>query len=177
MIQTVQPKRFVPIHGELHHLHQHLGLAREAGLADGALTLATDGDLLEVAPQGALTTLGRVPVGRSFGRRESEVYVASGAIEERRALNQGVVMASVALAAGSGRLMAGPHLAGRGLAADEEAILPLAAEAGRLSILELSEVLRGNDALVTEQLLAGIRRVFKQLSGRRPNVVAQILRV
>jgi ribonuclease J len=177
MIETVRPKRFVPIHGELHHLHQHLGLAREAGLRDDALTLATDGDLLEIEAEGALTTLGRVPIGRSFGRRESEVYVGTGAIEERRQLNQGVVMASVALAAGSGRLMAGPHLSGRGLAADEEAILPLAAEAGRLSILELSEVLRGDDSLVTEQLLAGIRRVFKQLSGRRPNIVVQVLRV
>jgi ribonuclease J len=177
MIQTVRPNRFVPIHGELHHLHQHLNLAREAGLEDGALTLATDGDLLEIQAGGVFSTLGRVPVGRSFGRRESEVYVPGSAIDERRALAQGIVMCSVALAAGSGRLLAGPHLVGRGLATDEEAMLPLAAEAARLSLLELSEVLRGNDALVQEQVLAGIRRVFKQLSGRRPNVVAQVLRV
>src|SRR5581483_4159030 len=164
MIQTVRPKRFVPIHGELHHLHQHLSLAREAGLPDEALTLATDGDLLEVEPGGLLSTLGRVPVGRAFGRRESEVYVPLSALDERKALNQGVVMCAVALAAGSGRLLAGPHLVGRGLATDEEAMLPLAAEAARLSLLELSEVLRGNDALVQEQVLVGIRRVFKQLS-------------
>jgi mRNA degradation ribonuclease J1/J2 len=87
------------------------------------------------------------------------------------------VFAAVALAAGSGRIMAGPHLIGRGLAADEEAMLPLAAEAAKASLTEISEVLRGDDGLVTDQLLAGIRRVFKQLSGRRPNVLVQVLRV
>jgi ribonuclease J len=176
LIETVKPRLFVPVHGELHHLHRHLDVAREAGLTAQALRLATDGDLLGLDASG-LTTLGRVPFGRSHGRRESEAFVTLEAIEERRGLSSGVVFAAVALAAGSGRVMAGPHLVGRGLPADEEAMLPLAAEAAKTSLLEISEILRGDDALVTEQLLSGIRRVFKQLSGRRPNVVVQVLRV
>jgi ribonuclease J len=164
------------VHGELHHLHHHLSVAREAGLTPSQTRLATDGDLLELEA-GNLTTLGRIPVGRSFGRRESEAYVSLKALDERRNLEQGVVFAAIALAAGSGRIMAGPHLSGRGLAADEEAMLPLAAEGAKAKLLELSEILRGDDALVTDALLAGVRRVFKQLSGRRPHVVVQVLRV
>ncbi len=177
MISTVKPRRFVPIHGELHHLHQHLSVAREAGLLNDALTLATDGDLLELGTGGHLSTLGRVPVGRAFGRRESDAAVSLNAIEERRNLSQGIVIASVALAVGSGRVIAGPHLTGRGLAADEEAALPIAAEAARASLLEVADRLRTDDALVQEQVISGIRRVFKQLAGRRPNVIAHVLRV
>jgi ribonuclease J len=176
MIETVKPKVFVPVHGELHHLHRHLGVARDAGLEPAALRLATDGDLLGLDASG-LTTLGRVPSGRSHGRRESEAFVSLQAIDERRHLESGVVFAAVAIAAGSNRIMAGPHLVGRGLPADEEAMLPLAAEAAKASLLEISAVLRGDDGRVVDQLLSGIRRVFKQLSGRRPNVVVQVLRV
>ncbi len=176
MIETVRPRVLVPIHGELHHLHHHIGLGREAGLEPQQARLATDGDLLELDAEG-LTTLGRIPVGRLFGRRESDAYVSGRAIDERRQLEQGVVFAVVAFAAGSGRIAAGPRLTSRGLPADEEALLPLAAEGARANLLELSEVLRGDDALVTEHVVAGIRRVFKQAAGRRPNVVVQVLRV
>jgi len=177
LIQTARPRMFVPVHGELHHLHHHIALAREAGLEPQQARLATDGDLLELGENGSLTTLGRIPVGRHFGRRESDGYVSSRAIDERRHLESGVVFAAVALAAGSGRIVAGPHLVSRGLSADEEAVLPLAAEGARANLLEISEVLRGDDALVVEQVTLGIRRVFKQVAGRKPNVVVQVLRV
>lgn len=176
MIETVKPRAFVPVHGELHHLHHHLGVAREAGLEPSRLRLLTDGDLLGLDGSG-LTTLGRVPMGRLFGRRESDAHVGLHALDERRHLESGVVFVAIALAAGSGRIMAGPHLVGRGLAGDEEAMLPIAAAAAKASLLEISEVLRGDDGLVTDQLLSGIRRVFKQLAGRRPHVVVQVLRV
>ncbi|MBL8954144.1 MAG: ribonuclease J [Myxococcaceae bacterium] len=176
LIQVARPKMFVPIHGELHHLHHHIGLAREAGLEPHQARLATDGDLLELDEQG-LTTLGRIPVGRLFGRRESDAYVSGRAIDERRNLGHGVVFAAVALEAGSGRVVAGPRLTSRGLPSDEDALLPLAAQAARANLLELSEILRGDDALVVEQVTAGIRRVFKQAAGRRPTVVVQVLRV
>ncbi|MBK7858099.1 MAG: ribonuclease J [Archangiaceae bacterium] len=176
LIATVKPRQFVPVHGELHHLHHHLGVAREAGLEPDRLRLAADGDLLGLDGSG-LTTLGRVPVGKSFGRRESEAYVSAGALQERRNLDGGVVFAAVAIAAGSGRVMSGPHLTGRGLAADEEAMLGLAAEAAKASLMEISPVLRADDGRVIDQVLSGVRRVFKQLAGRKPNVVVQVLRV
>src|SRR5207253_8052969 len=60
------------------------------------IRLATDGDLLQVDSSG-LTTLGRIPVGRNFGRRESEAYVSEAALGERRKLEEGVVFAAIAL--------------------------------------------------------------------------------
>lgn len=176
MIAVAKPRVFVPIHGELHHLHHHLETARETGLQPQQLMLATDGDLLGLEG-GRLTTLGRVPVGKRFGSRDSDAYVSMEALAERRQLGTGTVFAAIAIAAGSNRIMAGPHLVGRGLAPDEDAALELAAEAAKASLLEISEVLRADDARVIEQILSGIRRIFKQLSGRKPNVVVQVLRV
>jgi ribonuclease J len=176
LIETVQPKAFVPVHGELHHLHRHLELAQKTGIHPTATRLLTDGDLLGVNAEG-LTNLGRIPVGRQWGRRDFEAPISPEAVAERRKMEDGVLFVSIALMAGTGRIMAGPRLLGRGLAGDEEAILPLAEEAAKNELLEVSEVLRGDDALVIDRLLSGVRRVFKQLAGRKPHIIAQVLRV
>ena len=46
VLDIVRPRHFVPVHGELRHLHRHLATAREAGLAPEQLLLAQDGDLV-----------------------------------------------------------------------------------------------------------------------------------
>ena len=50
MIQTVRPKHFIPIHGELRQLYRHLQVARDTGvIPNEGLLLARDGEVLEFA--------------------------------------------------------------------------------------------------------------------------------
>jgi ribonuclease J len=177
MVETVRPRAFTPIHGELHHLHKHLANAREFGLPEGVLHLATDGDVLGLDAAG-ITTLGRVPVGQLPTRRDAEGWVPPQSLTERRILSEGgMVVVVVVLQAGTHRLLWGPNVSGQGLANDEQAFLPIASEHARQSLLEISPQLLGDDALLRDTLTQSIRRTFKQLSGRRPPVLPLVVKL
>lgn len=177
VLEVVKPRHFVPIHGELRHLHGHLALAKEVGLQDEQLFLASDGDVLGFDVEGA-RTLGRVPVGRHLMRREGVAPVSEAALQERRYLAaSGLVIAVVALQLGSGKILNGPVLQSHALQGDEIAALPLATENARTGLDELSEAMRCDDARVREELIRAVRKVFKQLLGTRPTVVPIVVRL
>ncbi len=177
MIQTVRPKHFVPIHGELRHLHRHRDIARRSGLPDEATFIMTDGDMMGFDPCGA-HTLGRVPIGHVLTRRESYGRVTEAALRERRLLAEaGVVIAVVALEHGGGTVLHGPTVYAQGLQGDELAALSLSAEGARLALSEISSAWRADDERVREEVTRGVRRVFKQLLGTRPNVMPIVLRL
>lgn len=177
VLEVVKPRSFVPIHGELRHLHRHLALAKEVGLGDDRLFLASDGDVLGFSADGA-RALGRVPAGRHLMRREGVAPISELALLERRALAEsGLVVAVVVLQLGSGKVLHKPTVHGQALQGDELAALPLAAENAALGISELTEAVRCDDARVREELVRSVRRVFKQLLGTRPTVVPLVLRV
>lgn len=177
VLEVVRPKNFVPIHGELRHLHRHLLLAKEVGLRDDQLFLTSNGDVLGLDADGA-RTLGRVPVGKQLMRREGVAPVSEAALQERRWLAEtGLVVAVVVLQMGSGKILTGPVLQSQALQGDELAALPLATEGAKKNLTELSEAMRGDDARVREELIRGIRRVFKQLLGTRPTVVPIVVRL
>lgn len=177
LIELVRPRHFIPVHGELRHLHQHLALAREAGVASERTLLLTDGDVVGFE-DGRATTLGRVPVGRRPMRREGLTAVSDAVLGERRRLAEaGSVVVVVVMELGSDRVRSAPTLTPLGLTDEELAALPLAAEGARLALRELSPAMRGDDERVREELVRGVRRVFKQLLGSRPLVVPIVVRV
>ncbi len=177
VLEVVKPKHFVPIHGELRHLHGHLALAKEVGLKDDQLFLAADGDVIGFDESGA-RTMGRVPAGRHLMRREGVAPVSEAALQERRYLAEsGLVIAVVVLQLGSGRILNGPVLQPQALQGDEMAALPLATENARNVLNQLSEAMRCDDARVREEIVRGVRRVFKQLLGTRPTVVPIVVRL
>ena len=177
VLQAANPRTFVPIHGESRHLHRHLQTAREVGVADGHLFLATDGDVLGFDAHGG-QTLGRVQAGRQLMRREGVSPVSEAALQERKWLAEaGAVVAVVVLQRGGGKVLHAPVLHGHGLQSDEAAALPLATENATEALQSLSEAMRGDDARVREELVRATRRAFKQLLGTRPTVVPIVVRL
>jgi ribonuclease J len=177
LIETVRPKSFVPVHGELKHLHRHRRVATDAGIDEARSVVATNGDVLGVDAHG-LHTLGRAPVGQLPMRREALAPVSESALQERRWLAEtGVVIAVVVLAQGGGKILHGPSTSGQGLSGEEQAALALSAEGAQLELRELSDAVRGDDERVREAMTRGVRRVFKQLFGSRPFVHAVVVRV
>lgn len=174
MIDTVRPKHFVPIHGELRHLHRHLALAEALGVPR---TLVTNGEILGLDADGA-RLVGRIPTGKVLMRRDGVAPVSPEALKERRWLAEsGLVVAVTVLQLGSGKVLSGPTLQAHALQRDEVAVLPLATDAARRGVLELSEAMRGDDARVREEVLRAIRRVFKQTLGARPTILPLVIRL
>lgn len=174
MIETVRPKHFVPIHGELRHLHKHLALAEELQISR---TLVTNGQIMGLDADG-MRMLGRVQAGRQLMRRDGVAPVSPQALQERRTLAEsGLVIAVVVLQLGSGKVLHGPTLHGQGLQNDEQSALQLAGDAARQNLREISDAMRGDDIRVREEVTRGVRRIFKQLFGTRPTVVPMIIRL
>lgn len=177
VLDIVRPHHFIPIHGELRHLHRHLATAREAGLAPEQLLLAQDGDLITFE-EGRGRFAGSVPVGRIHKDLYSGGVVTPEALQERRKLAEtGIVVAAVVIDRASLALMAGLQLSGHGLSLDEQVLLPRIAEEARSLFLQLSPQLRGDDALVREEVTRAVRRAFKLFTSKRPLVVPMVVKV
>ncbi|HEY0095853.1 MAG TPA: ribonuclease J [Archangium sp.] len=177
VLDIVRPKNFVPIHGELHHLHRHLATAKESGLAPEHLLLAQDGDLL-VFEEGRGRFAGSVPTGRIYRDRFGSGVVTPDILQERTRLAEtGLILAALVINRDNLSVMAGPQLTGQGLSLDEQVLLPRVADDARTFFLQMSPQLRGDDAMAREELARSVRRAFRQYTAKRPVVVPMILKV
>jgi ribonuclease J len=177
MIQAVRPTNFVPIHGELRHLYRHLELARESGLRPDACLLARNGDVLEFH-EGRGFHAGEVRTGRVFRDRWGNGEVDPEALAEREKLAElGVLGATLVVDLSKRQIASGPHLIGRGLSRQETAALDVVAAEARQLLDELSPALLGDEALVREELTRAVRRAMKQRTGKRPTVLATVVKV
>lgn len=94
MYEWVRPKSAIPVHGEAHHLTQHVGFAKSWGVQHAVS--ARDGDMVQLLP-GPPAILKRVPHGRLLKDGDVVVSEDDGAVRERNKLAfAGVV--SIALA-------------------------------------------------------------------------------
>lgn len=175
VLELVRPRHFVPIHGESRHLYAHAQLARDAGVT--AVHLARDGDLLELAQDGG-GIVGHVPYGRLYRDRLGGGEVLPEALREREKLSvTGVIVVGVVIDSGSRQIVSGPHLSSMGLAEPEVGLLPRAAEECRAALMALSTELRGDDALVREELIRAVRRTFRPHTVKRPTVMPTVLKL
>src|SRR5258705_12076184 len=85
LFNLVQPKHFVPIHGELRQLKRHAKLAIEMGIAEENVMVVENGQIVELS--GGKIKLGeRIPGGYVFVDGESIGEVELGIMREREKL-------------------------------------------------------------------------------------------
>lgn len=113
LIHLVKPKFFVPIHGELRHLHQHAALAREVGLPAENIAVVENGAVLEF--QNDTMTVGdRIPGGYVFVDGTGVGDIGPSVMRERETLAEsGMVIVNLRVGAG-GQLAGKPEIISRG---------------------------------------------------------------
>jgi ribonuclease J len=115
LINALNPKYFVPIHGEFHMLVHSAELAENnCGIKRENIFVCDNGDVLEVSLDGVVTRGGRVPVG-------GVMYDDSGAIVSEVVLKdrihmatEGIFVVILTVSKGSGRLLTSPDIISRG---------------------------------------------------------------
>ena len=181
MLSLVQPRFFVPVHGEYRQLSQH---ARVAGRVFAGrnpkpeILLAEDGDVIHIDADGARLA-GKAPVGRVLidGTRTGEVD--DEVLRDRRHLAEdGLVVPVVAINKQTGSLEGVPDIITRGFVMENSQ--ELLADGARI----LSEVIeqasveeRTDQGLIKEKLRIELRRFFRKRSGRRPFVLPVIMEI
>ncbi|MEO6109449.1 MAG: ribonuclease J [Candidatus Saccharimonadales bacterium] len=115
LISALNPKYYLPIHGEFHMLVHNAELAeKECGIKRENIFVCDSGDVIEITPDGVAKRAGRVQVG-------GVMYDDSGAIVSEVVLKDRIHMASegmfvviLTVSKGSGRLLTSPDIISRG---------------------------------------------------------------
>jgi ribonuclease J len=181
VLSLVQPRYFVPVHGEYRQLAQHARIARKvfAGRDPYPQTLLIEnGDILKITSDSA-EVVGKAPAGRVLidGTRTGEV--GGEVLRDRRHLAEdGLVVPVVAINKQTGMIEGVPDIITRGVVMENSQ--ELLAEGARV----LSEVMeqcsveeRTDQGLIKEKLRVELRRFFRKRSGRRPFVLPVIMEI
>ena len=177
MIRLVQPRYFVPIHGEYRHLALHRALAVKSGIAESNCFLLEDGDTL-VMNDGEIRRGNSVSAGRLV--EDGETFGDPSLIRERRALAQeGTVIAIVAVSARSHKIVAGPHLLSRGVVSGNGTSSHMSR--ARSEIVERLRVLdefgQNDGAQIRDEMVRALRRYFSTSIGKRPVILPYVMEV
>ena len=178
VLNLVQPKYFVPVHGEYRQLAKHIRLAEHlhtTGLE--ATFLMETGDVLELDQKSARKA-GRVTVGR--------VCIDSGAvgevvgdmvIKDRRIISEdGIILPILAINKHSGRIESQPELVSRGFGLENDAeFMRRAREAVSKTLEGSSDEEKMDVGVMKEKIRADLKRFINKESQRRPLIMPVIL--
>jgi ribonuclease J len=114
LINLVKPKHFIPIHGELRHLHQHAALARELGIPDERVAIIENGHAIEFI-NGTMNLGERVPGGYVFVDGAGVGDIGPSVVREREALaRDGILLVNLTIDRNTAQLRDEPEFITRG---------------------------------------------------------------
>lgn len=114
LITALNPKYYLPIHGEFHMLHHNAELAeQDGGIPRENIFVCDSGDIVEITTDGAKKA-GRIPVG-GIMYDDSGAIVSEVVLKDRiHMATEGMFVVVLTVARGSGRLMTSPDIISRG---------------------------------------------------------------
>ncbi len=114
LINALNPKYYLPIHGEFHMLVHNAELAeKEAGIPRENIFVCDSGDVVEITNEGAKKA-GRIPVG-GLMYDDSGTVVSEVVLKDRiHMATEGMFVVVLTVQRGSGRLLTSPDIISRG---------------------------------------------------------------
>jgi ribonuclease J len=180
MLGLVNPRHFIPIHGEYRMLVQHALLAEGAGVEIDRIFVLENGQVVEYDGQQARLA-GSVPSGAVLVDGIAAVDGVDGVVlRDRRMLaSDGVVMVALTVDGTTGHPVTGVDIIGRGFLSDPED--PILVEARRF----LDEALRrpqedehaAEAGYLKSKIHDELSRFFFQRTKRRPMILPIVLEV
>ncbi len=165
LLNLVKPKYFIPIHGELRHLHIHASLARELGIPAENIAVLENGQVVEFNERG-MQVIERVPGGYVFVDGTGVGDIGPDVVREREALaRDGIVLVNLNLDCHSAQLTEEPEIITRGFILTRDANEILAG----MSKLACEAVKRGNGNL-REDLQHTLSSYIYNETKRRPMI-------
>jgi ribonuclease J len=168
MLNMVQPKYLIPIHGELRHLKQHAVLAQETGFPGENILVIENGQVIEFE-NGEMVIKDRIPGSYVFvdGSRVGEI--GPSVVREREQLSQdGVVLISLVLDR-KGKLHEEPEIISRGFVYKHDGNDIM--EETRQKVMEIVDKTQGD---LHNELVQSIRSFLYSKTKKRPVVLAAL---
>jgi len=179
MLALVQPRWFVPVHGEFRHLVHHARLAHAVGVPEERVLLCTDGDVVTI-DAGELEVARRaVPAGYQYVDGVLD-DISVGVLRDRKSLAaEGVVVVIVTVDAASGDLVTGPEIVTRGWVHEAEAaeLLDEARAEVRAAIAHAAADGATDPEAVRRHARRALGRFINARTRRRPAIIPVVLEV
>ncbi|WP_428739264.1 ribonuclease J [Sulfurimonas sp.] len=120
MLRLVNPKFFLPVHGEFNHVMKHKETAIMCGVPERNILLMTDGEQIEVAPK-YMRKVKTVKTGKTYIDNQNNLEIEDDIVIDRQKLaNDGVVMLVVEVSEQDGKMLNKPKVTSFGLVADKK---------------------------------------------------------
>ena len=177
MLNTVQPRFFIPIHGEYRHLVKHIELARKVGIPKERCILATNGDVVSFYSDTA-AIVGQVESGRVFVDGKGVGDVGTMVLKDRKHLSEdGMIVVIIGMNHSTGAIIYGPDLVSRGFVFEDESQEYLENARGVVvaALDELNTEMRCDVEEVKTAVRQALRRFCKKTIERRPVILPVIM--
>ena len=121
MLGLIQPKFFIPIHGEQRHLRRHAELAKSVGIPAENIVISDIGKVIELSRR-SIGIGGVVPSGKVLVDGAGIGDVGSVVLRDRKHLAQdGMLVVVLSLSSQDGGIISGPDIITRGFVYMKEA--------------------------------------------------------
>ena len=169
LLHLVQPKYFIPIHGELRQLKQHALLAQDIGIDVDKIMVTENGQIIEISEHG-MKLAEKVPAGYVYVDGSGVGDVSEDIMRERETLaRDGIVLLNINVDRFTGEVLGEPEVFSRGFISPRENMELYSGL--KKKILESIKRIGSKDKNEIEQ---ACRTYINSETRRRPVVIATI---
>ena len=120
MVRLVQPKFFLPVHGEYNHIAAHARTAISCGIDERNILLMSDGDQIEITTK-YIKKVKTVKSGKRYIDNQNNKEIYADVVDDRQKLStEGVVNIVVKISTQNGKMAERPIVTSFGLVPDRE---------------------------------------------------------
>jgi ribonuclease J len=179
MINLMNPKLFIPVHGEYKMLKAHANVAKECGLTNDRIYICEKGEVIELK-NGCFRPSGKVPAGNVLIDGIGVGDVGNIVLRDRKLLSQdGILIVVVTLNRREKKIASGPEIISRGFVyvRESEKLLEDASQRVR----EIVEQTISRDsfdwAVIKQEMRDSLNQFLYEKTKRRPMILPIIMEV
>ena len=177
MINLLQPKFFVPIHGDYRHLKRHAELAGGMGIVEKVILLE-DGEILDLDKTTAVKN-GKITVGRVCIDAGGSIDVVEDiVIRDRQHISEGgIVLPIITINKRTGKVENAPEIVMRGFAVDDPTVIQESRVVVQRTLELSSDEEKADYGVIKEKIRNDLKRYIQKSMSRRPLIMPVILEI
>lgn len=177
MLRLVNPKFFLPIHGEYNHVTKHKETAMMCGVPERNIYIMNDGDTVEVAPK-YMRKVKTVRTGKTYIDNQNNHKIDDDIVMDRQKLASDGIVVIVAQIDGQNRsMLSRPNVTSFGLVADKQdkQFAKEMEEVLELFLINLKDGLMENPRALENELRQVVRKHIYRKMKKYPLIVPHII--
>jgi len=120
ILRLIQPKFFLPVHGEYNHIAKHAQTAVACGVDERNILLMSDGDQVEITPK-YLKKVKTVKTGKTYIDNQNNMTIENDVVLDRQKLAEdGIVNVVAQISQSNQKIVGKPVITTHGLVPDKE---------------------------------------------------------